>query len=1182
MARLARREQVYAVAERFVKEALETDGSLFTPGTTIWSVENIEDLYERFVGHPDESSDRFEDKFRRQLEGAPLGTRQLAAELLYIYLIFPNNMGGDAKRRIVHGVLDGTSISVPDDLEQALDQGIANFGPALQNRPWQLAMLLEFFREWKTMPGREEVLSDPWKFKEIVFSVPHERAGVQREALLHLVYPDTFERIVSQNHKQDLAKRLSYLPGASSNDVDRRILEIREQLAPKYGEQLDFYDDVKRLWLSEENEWDSFLRWARKFQEWEHFEEVEHRYKLEIAGRMRDAKNSLLAGDDDWSAKLRRAFASPNNLISWRDNSTFLSWVTSDESGDDEHAGVVALGSIWDIELEVSERIRRFSELLPRTVISGRGGRLALASVLLMADGPEDRPVYRWSPLNAAQKLTGYPQPGNDLDEAGLYEHSIGFFDTFLEEAASRGLTVSGRLEAQSLIWCVVRWEADDEPVNSWSASERKSFLEFRGEATTDEPWWEPLEQPPGLEAELQQRLASGATEDIREILGAIFRRAILLHQEVGTDGFLDAQLSIMTGRVFACTKVKIMLLLVDDDPDLRQAYAGSECASANNELIWLHADLTVLDLKRLLEDEEVWAAYRRMLEKFPSYPKARNNFLNHGKLSVITGQRLVRPDEELADLVSRFRKERDYPTARDEADQAARKEFAKDLSSEAVENLDWKRFVFICQTPRAGATGGVPMLARYGNGASEDEKEELRQTIQHLLYGEDPLEQRLDDVLTGEFRVANFGEVAATKLLSICYPERFLPIFATSGSKGKIALMRHSVLSLEPPENESRGEQAAASNDLLRERLAPHFGDDTHGMKEFLYWLRAVADDVQDTDRGPLNRIFYGPPGTGKTYTVQREAVGILQPELSGLSDDEIGDFYRSFRKDGRIEFVTFHPSYSYEEFVEGFRYDEQATIPVRHDGIFKRVVDRAQEQSGAPYVLIIDEINRGNISRVFGELITLIEEDKRTGAPNEMTVSLPYSPQATFSVPPNLYIIGTMNTADRSIALLDVALRRRFEFREMMPDVGVVRERLHAAIQGGHTTDFGEEEVQLVCDVFEELNRRISVLLDRDHQIGHSYFMETTSTDKLHAVLYGKIFPLLQEYFYNDQRKLRLLLGTREPAASKGFVCFMDQEYRRVYDEEPLEDEAPWEFHKYDAEELLTALRNTFVPHA
>jgi len=235
-------------------------------------------------------------------------------------------------------------------------------------------------------------------------------------------------------------------------------------------------------------------------------------------------------------------------------------------------------------------------------------------------------------------------------------------------------------------------------------------------------------------------------------------------------------------------------------------------------------------------------------------------------------------------------------------------------------------------------------------------------------------------------------------------------------------------------------------------------------------------------------------------------------------------------------------------------------------------------EERSDAPYVLVIDEINRGNISRVFGELITLLEEDKRLGQPNEMMVRLPYS-KDTFGVPANLHVIGTMNTADRSIALLDVALRRRFAFKEMMPDVEVIREHLSSAIEADPDVDFGKDEVQLICEVFEEMNRRIRVLVDRDHQIGHSYFMEATSTSRLHTVLYSKIFPLLQEYFYNDQRRLKLLLGACNPEVPKGFVYSLESEYRRVYGEDPLEDEAPWEFHEYAEHQLKEALRNTFL---
>lgn len=235
--------------------------------------------------------------------------------------------------------------------------------------------------------------------------------------------------------------------------------------------------------------------------------------------------------------------------------------------------------------------------------------------------------------------------------------------------------------------------------------------------------------------------------------------------------------------------------------------------------------------------------------------------------------------------------------------------------------------------------------------------------------------------------------------------------------------------------------------------------------------------------------------------------------------------------------DFITFHQSYSYEEFIEGIKPSSKSgQIEYNiENGIFKQMCIKANSDPENNYVLIVDEINRGNISKIFGELITLIENDKRinpNGAndpddknikiddksleENSLVTKLPYSKE-NFGVPKNLYIIGTMNTSDRSIASIDIALRRRFTFKEIMPDSKLV-------------ADFNCNFKQ----IFERLNKNITILLDRDHQIGHSYFINTKYNDNngnnnpetLKEIWIDKILPLLNEYFYCDWDKLKLII--------------------------------------------------------
>lgn len=287
------------------------------------------------------------------------------------------------------------------------------------------------------------------------------------------------------------------------------------------------------------------------------------------------------------------------------------------------------------------------------------------------------------------------------------------------------------------------------------------------------------------------------------------------------------------------------------------------------------------------------------------------------------------------------------------------------------------------------------------------------------------------------------------------------------------------------------------------------------------------------------LNTILYGPPGTGKTYHSAIYAVAICDGE--SIEEVEKKDYkdvmirYNALKAEKRIAFTTFHQSYGYEEFIEGIKpvieakeTDSETSETKKSDigykiepGVFKKFCEKAKGDT-QPYVFIIDEINRGNISKIFGELITLIETTKRDGMGAEAADAiLPYSGEA-FSVPSNVYILGTMNTADRSIALMDTALRRRFNFEEMMPDPSVI--------------DGIKIESLDVATMLRTINTRIEYLYDREHTIGHAFFTklrDNPSLEVLAEIFRNNVVPLLQEYFYEDYEKIQLVLGDNDKSS-------------------------------------------------
>jgi len=288
-------------------------------------------------------------------------------------------------------------------------------------------------------------------------------------------------------------------------------------------------------------------------------------------------------------------------------------------------------------------------------------------------------------------------------------------------------------------------------------------------------------------------------------------------------------------------------------------------------------------------------------------------------------------------------------------------------------------------------------------------------------------------------------------------------------------------------------------------------------------------ADDIERQLREAGQMVFYGPPGTSKTYTAQQFAKWWLHQQSTVEPDTS------------HLKTVTFHPSFSYEDFIEGLSVEltDDDTVAYQHkSGVFKETVERARldyedtpaNEEPPKYILIIDEINRGNLPQIFGETMTALEYDKRMGQENETTVSLAHT-GTPFKIPPNLYVIGTMNTADRSIALVDAALRRRFRFISFPPDYELLyeihkfedRDDVKQTIQ--IATDLERTLLALSIEALHVLNEKIldAPDLGKGKQIGHSYLIDVEDAESLVDAWRFEILPLIEEYHFGQFDRIR-----------------------------------------------------------
>ena len=448
-------ENVYAAAQKWVDCALRLDDSLFTPGKAIWTGQGLGELRKRL----DEGAGNFYEKLQVQLEDSPSKVYQLMGEALYAHflIIWHEGMKGDKKLDRIEQVLGWSKqdMKIPVPLVAGLTPGIAHPGPALSQIKFQVVFLIELVEKWKwqKLDRRQSLLCDPWAFKDFLATVHPNKQRWQREALLHLVFPDTFESIVYVDHKEWIARTFEHLVTEQTEDVDRKLVQIRRGLEAKLGRDFDFYDpDIRTYWATNYNPWDEFVRRAQEYVDTGQLESEENDYKRKIGEDLSATRDAVLTGADNWHDLLKDALR-PSAM--YRDLGISQTYVRDFKNWCSDHPeeALEALQALW---VGDAERINAFSDKLPNSALrDAEGARTNVISVLLMGLDVEQYPPIRVEKFKNAYRRTEYRQPEQGANEAELYDHALGFLDRFIEESAGRGLDLRHRLDAQSVVWAI-------------------------------------------------------------------------------------------------------------------------------------------------------------------------------------------------------------------------------------------------------------------------------------------------------------------------------------------------------------------------------------------------------------------------------------------------------------------------------------------------------------------------------------------------------------------------------------------------------------------------------------------------------------------------------------------------------------------------------------------------------
>jgi 5-methylcytosine-specific restriction protein B len=1145
----------YRVTDELVRTALR-DGRSYVTGEQLWTADNARELRARVIETPDKSAPSFDDKLQLELEEAPDGLRLFAAELRLLHLLPIVDMAAAKKRGRIERLLP-IGVQLPDEVAPALELGVARWGAGHAQAWHQYSYLIRVVEALGELdPGeRAATVDDPWRFKGLLNSLEMFAAQMEREALLFVAHPDTYDAVFNGAHKDAIVRAFQeYAPGIENRD--RALLAIREALTPEFGEHFNWYgEDLLERWKEERAstsasadssdalppvpESETERRRLRVACWVDHLTtgyradgrqaELEHP-REDVAARVAGLQDELLAGREPNQAYLD-AMGDDDVTASLRRGSQRVFVAGFFREGGAEAVQTLAETLLPPADLTEAEGSLQRVYALADRIGTPRAPTPSVATLLLPSlwslQAPDRYAPYWWAKQYRVLEQLGWVRTTDDWVERYL-EHQR-CLASLTDDLWAAGHAVSGVAGERFLGLDPTlgrRAEENVEAAASWRAGE--GYLDVT---------WEPraVANAQALVGELRNAV-SGLTPAIEEVLDTKIRPAfprltltessayrgdayVAFSPPGSRDGgsfrlwvtadSLRVGAVIPSGVVPPAGDLDVAWILPDVDA-ARTRFEPAGHGDDGRRFVGRRYELTeALDNPEFLD--EVVEVARKVIG-----PLRQAWGLPGGAAASEDAPRAA--SGELETWVQRWQAETRYPTPgeRDELDHL--EELTRRLAPARLEALDRDALRELAAAPQHGIAPNAEEFVRELRTAAGATLDRLGRTVRHLLWSGAPLSQRFDDV-HGHASGLGFPGLSTSllrRLLSRA-PDGWLPILdfdELQSHADRLGIEAHVDAS------SSLGQRQAAYDAALQQRLEPWFGTDTAALAAFLRWhasgpsvdvdevdvIEQAADElyvptswlrtVEELLRDKGQLIFYGPPGTGKTFIARR-----LAEALTATDDDRW--------------LVQFHPSTSYEDFFEGFRPvtdDERGQLSYTlTEGPLARAARHAAANPGRTHVLIIDEINRANLPRVFGELLFLLEY-------RDASIHTLYRSERPFRLPSNLLVIGTMNTADRSIAMIDAALRRRFHFVPLFPHEPPLDELL---ARWGVDHGLDRRWVELLAMVNRELAEDLG---GPDLQVGPSHFMrEDLDAETATRIWNFSVFPYIEDQLFGRPDRIR-----------------------------------------------------------